>query len=97
MSQKFIRNKEDFTCSNCGKKILGTGYTNHCSQCLYSQHVDVYPGDRAESCRGSMMPISLVKKGNNFIVGHRCLSCGEERQTKTSPEDDIGRFLSAMI
>ena len=97
MSKKFIKNKEDFICSNCGHEVSGTGYTNHCPRCLYSQHVDIYPGDRDESCRGIMAPISLIKKGESFVVIHRCLSCGEERQNKTNSEDDIGSLLSSMI
>ncbi|HCR42265.1 TPA: hypothetical protein DIV45_02815, partial [Patescibacteria group bacterium] len=38
--KNFIRTKEDFTCENCGHRVKGSGYTNHCPKCLYSQHVD---------------------------------------------------------
>ncbi|MBU3901416.1 RNHCP domain-containing protein, partial [Patescibacteria group bacterium] len=45
-SKKFQRKIEDFVCGHCGPKIKGTGYTDHCPKCLWSQHVDVNPGDR---------------------------------------------------
>ena len=33
-----IKNKEDFICENCGAFVVGTGYTSHCPQCLWSKH-----------------------------------------------------------
>jgi DNA-directed RNA polymerase subunit RPC12/RpoP len=47
MSSKFRKNKEDFVCENCSREVVGDGFTNHCPKCLYSKHVDVFPGDRA--------------------------------------------------
>ena len=43
MAQNFKRKIEDFVCGNCGEKIKGDGYTNHCLQCLWSKHVDITP------------------------------------------------------
>ncbi|MEK7061411.1 MAG: RNHCP domain-containing protein, partial [Patescibacteria group bacterium] len=43
----FVKKIEDFVCKVCGTKVKGTGYTNHCPNCLYSLHVDEeVPGDR---------------------------------------------------
>ncbi len=97
MSKKFIKNQEDFTCDNCGAEVLGTGYTNHCPHCLWSKHVDIDPGDRAETCGGLMKPISVIKQGDNFILIHQCLDCGEERRNKAAVDDDIGGLLSTML
>ena len=50
-----------FECVNCGKIVKPLGYTsrNHCPHCLCSLHVDVDPGDRANSCKGMMTPIGI--------------------------------------
>ena len=48
-----------FTCVHCGAEVkpLHNGpVRNHCPVCLYSLHVDVQPGDRANDCRGPMAP-----------------------------------------
>lgn len=97
MSQKFIKNKEDFVCLNCRQEVSGDGYTNHCPACLWSRHVDVFPGDRKENCWGLMEPIQLERKGNGFIIVHRCLNCGLERGNKTGADDDIGEYLTGML
>lgn len=94
MSQKFQRNIEDFVCEHCGVHIKGTGYTNHCPQCLWSKHVDVFPGDRAEACGGLMEPVGLVMKKGGYAITHRCVRCGEERTTKCAPEDHIEVLLN---
>ncbi|HYC79501.1 MAG TPA: RNHCP domain-containing protein, partial [Candidatus Binatia bacterium] len=53
----FQRTPENFVCENCGTKVSGNGYTNHCPNCLYSKHVDNNPGDRLNKCHGLMEPI----------------------------------------
>ncbi len=88
MSKRFARRIEDFVCANCGAKTEGDGYTNHCPKCLWSLHVDVNPGDRAENCGGKMRPIAVEDKGGRRALVHRCEKCGAERRCKTSPHDD---------
>ncbi len=89
MGLKFSRNIEDFTCANCGEKIKGNGYTNHCPKCLWSRHVDIFPGDRANECGGNMKPIGYETKGGRIVLIHRCESCGEIKRNKMQPEDDM--------
>ena len=84
MSQTFIKNKEDFVCQKCGFKVSGTGYTNHCPECLHSKHVDIFPGDRAQECRGLMEPIAYDGKDIFF----KCLRCGDTRKTKSVQNDN---------
>lgn len=94
MSQKFKRNKEDFTCEKCGYFVIGTGYTNHCPKCLWCKHVDIFPGDRSNDCGGMMIPIRLENKKGNFVIVHKCKKCGEEKINKTSKGDDFsGSYL----
>jgi len=97
MAEKFKKVIEDFMCLNCDQKIIGNGYTNHCPRCLYSLHVDIYPGDRANGCFGLMKPITLIKKGEEFIITHQCLRCGEEKNNKTNPVDDVSGYLKNML
>ncbi|MCM0019996.1 MAG: RNHCP domain-containing protein [Tagaea sp.] len=94
MSKRFARNVEDFVCARCGTAVTGDGYTNHCPKCLWSAHVDVHPGDRAETCGGAMRPIGVEEKGGKRALVHRCETCGAERRCKTSPRDDANALYA---
>ena len=87
--KQFTRNIEDFICERCGFLVKGNGYTNHCPKCLWSKHVDVNPGDRAEKCHGLMCPIKVEAEGGDFVVTHKCKKCGFERRKKVEKEDDF--------
>ena len=89
----FIRRVEDFTCEHCGALVSGNGYTNHCPHCLYSKHVDVSPGDRAESCHGLMQPIVLEGATPAYTILQRCVRCGIKRRIKAAPQDDPAALL----
>lgn len=90
MNKKFQRRIEDFTCENCGASVSGNGYTNHCPQCLFSKHVDINPGDRANDCGGLLVPVGLEQKGMEWIIQHQCRKCGEKRRCKTVADDMPG-------
>lgn len=92
-SKKFQRTKEDFTCERCGFFVRGSGYTNHCPQCLWSKHVDVNPGDRQEKCHGLMEPVGLKVKGEGYNILYHCVSCGFERWNRTSENDNFDTIL----
>jgi len=93
MTKKFQRTKEDFICEKCSLVVKGNGYTNHCSNCLWSKHVDVNPGDREAFCQGLMRPVTVELKGKECIVLHRCVSCGFEKRNKTSKNDNFDIIL----
>ena len=89
-TRKFTRTKEDFVCAHCGHEVQGSGYTNHCPKCLWSKHVDVNPGDRAEPCGGMMEPVGVeIEKGEHVIL-HRCQTCGHEKRNKAERDDNFG-------
>ncbi len=92
--RKFQKTKEDFICENCGFAVVGDGFTNHCPKCLWSKHVDIFPGDRLEPCRGKMKPIGITKskKGEDQIV-HECIVCKYRKNNKVSPADDIEKVI----
>src|SRR5687767_5611643 len=90
----FKRTKEDFVCEHCGYSVVGTGYTNHCPKCLWSKHVDIDPGDRAETCMGLMEPIVLEGSTPHYRLTHRCLKCSATRRIDVSPQDDPAALLA---
>lgn len=90
---RFQRTREDFTCEHCGETVRGDGYTNHCPACLYSKHVDVNPGDRAESCGGLMQPIAVEQKKGEYRLLHRCTRCGAERWNRAARGDSFELIL----
>ena len=90
----FIRVKESFICENCGVKVEGNGYTNHCPDCLYSKHVDsIIPGDRLNPCKGLMKPIYVEVKRGKYIIVHQCLKCGKIHRNKAVPNDNIDLII----
>jgi hypothetical protein len=93
MPRKFQRTTEDFTCENCGLSVVGSGYTNHCPQCLWSKHVDIRPGDRAANCGGLMPPVQIEKKKDEYRILHRCRKCGHEQWNRAAREDDFEVIL----
>lgn len=93
---KFIKNKEDFVCNHCGAKVFGSGYTNHCPNCLWSKHVDINPGDRASNCEGMMKPVSIEGSTNKYTILHRCDVCGYEKRNKAAENDNIDAILSVI-
>lgn len=92
--RRFQRKKEDFICEHCGAEVTGNGYTNHCPRCLWSKHVDVNPGDRAEDCGGLMEPVDLELKDGKYVIVHRCRKCGFVRRNKVCDADDFETVIT---
>ena len=90
--KRFLKTVEDFTCQVCGFKVQGTGFTDHCPQCLWSKHVDIFPGDRREKCGGLMEPVGAIRKGGKWRLFYRCQKCGHERFNDASPDDDFQKI-----
>ena len=86
----FIKNDESFICYNCNKKVEKLQYTSrdHCNHCLYSIHVDINPGDRANECRGILKPINVEVNSKNSVVIYKCQKCGKTIRNKTAEDDD---------
>ncbi len=93
MSTTFKKNTEDFVCEKCGFSVVGDGYTNHCPKCLWSKHVDVNPGDRAEVCKGMMEPRDVVFERGGYVLVHRCVKCGYEKRNKVDERDDFDKAI----
>ena len=87
---------EEFICENCGEQVKKLGYScrNHCPTCLHSKHVDIIPGDRAQTCHGLLEPIGIdtdSKKG--FVIIFRCKKCGEIRRNKVAEDDNMDLII----
>lgn len=85
----FIKKVEDFNCEHCGALVKGNGYTNHCPECLWSKHVDVYPGDRSATCGGLMKPIAFEQEKTETIITHECIVCKYRKRNKVSIKDNV--------
>lgn len=95
--KNFIKKKEDFVCDACGTEVKGTGYTNHCPNCLHSLHVDeLIPGDRASSCKGLMVPVRAELKGGEYVLIHKCQVCGKTARNKASEDDNKEELLKLL-
>ncbi len=92
--KNFTRTIENFTCEHCGANVVGNGYTNHCPACLWSKHVDVTPGDRAEGCGGLMEPVGVETKAGVHTLTHRCTPCGFSRRQTASTEDNFDKIVA---
>jgi hypothetical protein len=90
---KFQRRTENFECEQCGVRVIGSGFTNHCPACLWSKHVDINPGDRADPCHGMMKPVAVERQRDSYRIKFRCLRCGLERWNKAAPEDNFEVLL----
>jgi len=92
----FAKVDENFTCEKCKKKVGKLGYTsrNHCPFCLHSLHVDIVPGDRANPCKGLLVPVGVLpdnKKG--YIIEFVCARCMKHVRNKTAKDDDFEQLL----
>jgi len=91
--KKFQKRLEDFVCENCGKKVNGNGYTNHCPNCLWSKHVDINPGDRRNPCQGIMEPVGVGYEDQNYFIYHRCHKCQTIKKNKVSKNDNFEKLV----
>ncbi|PJE60015.1 MAG: hypothetical protein COU85_00540 [Candidatus Portnoybacteria bacterium CG10_big_fil_rev_8_21_14_0_10_44_7] len=93
MVKKFQRQIEDFQCAVCGQQVTGNGYTNHCSNCLWSKHVDQNPGDRQSGCGGLMEPVALENRAAVFYLIHRCQKCGCQKANQAQRGDNFEKLV----
>lgn len=89
---RFVKINDSFTCENCGQHVPLAKRTcrNHCPFCLFSKHVDIFPGDRANECRGLLEPIGYEqhsKKG--LMLRFRCRRCREETRNIALLDDPL--------
>lgn len=89
----FKKCKENFKCYNCKTLVYGTGYTDHCPNCLWSKHVDIKPGDRQAKCNGKMKPIAVEVKTKKYIIYYQCIKCNYKYRVKASSFDNMTEII----
>ncbi len=99
MSKVFEKNDNSFICAVCGANVPPLKYTSrdHCNKCLCSIHIDINPGDRANTCLGVLRPISVVnsnKKG--YIINYKCDKCKQLHNNKSANDDSFEAILQVM-
>lgn len=103
--KRFTKNDSGFICVHCKKEVLPMEKSsrNHCPFCLWSLHVDINPGDRANECRGELEPIFAEpdpKKG--YVITHKCTKCGALSRNKAAygnvvQPDDIRLLIDLTV
>lgn len=86
----FTKNDEGFVCVNCGKSVQPLNYSSrdHCPYCLCSLHIDIFPGDRANTCKGLLVPFDLEYSQNKgYIIKYKCEKCGKTHNNKVALDD----------
>ena len=95
----FVKNDNEFICKNCGKKVGKLGYTSrdHCNFCLYSIHIDITPGDRANDCLGLLEPINVEKNSKKGeVIIYKCQKCGKIIRNIVAKDDNRERIYEIV-
>ena len=84
---------QTFRCRHCRLDVPldapGTNHRNHCPNCLWSRHLDDFPGDRDAECGSSMEPIAITVRGSGeWILIHRCQCCHVIHLNRTAADDN---------
>lgn len=93
--KRFNMIDESFTCENCGKTIEPLIYSarDHCPYCLFSKHVDILPGDRANECHGLLEPIKIEKFKNTYKIIYKCQKCHQTHKNIMANDDDMNIII----
>lgn len=97
--KQFSKLDESFICEHCKKKVEKLNYTSrdHCPYCLYSKHVDILPGDRSNTCKGLLKPLSIEKFKDSFKIFYKCEKCGEVHKNIIANDDDFNKIINLSV
>ncbi|MBR6690213.1 MAG: RNHCP domain-containing protein [Bacilli bacterium] len=97
--KKFNMIDESFICENCNKTVEKLEYSarDHCPYCLYSKHVDINPGDRANECKGLLEPISIEKFKNTFKIVYKCKKCNQLHKNIVANDDNFDLIIELSV
>ena len=92
----FYKNDNNFLCENCGYEVNKLGYTtrDHCPKCLYSKHVDINPGDRANECKGLLKPIGIEKYKDTYKILYKCNKCHQLHKNIMANDDNMDEIIN---
>lgn len=94
--KNFSKLDEEFICEHCGKQVAKLNYTSrdHCPHCLYSKHVDINPGDRANKCRGLLRPIDIENFKNTYKIIYKCEKCNKIHRNIVATDDNFNEIIN---
>lgn len=97
--KKFNMIDESFVCENCEKIVDKLNYTarDHCPYCLYSKHVDINPGDRANACKGLLEPVGIEKFKNTYKVIYKCKKCNQTHKNIIANDDNLDLIIELSV
>ena len=90
---------ESFICENCNRQVEKLDYSarDHCPYCLYSKHVDINPGDRANECKGLLQPIEIEKFKNTYKIIYKCNKCNKTHKNIMAIDDDFNLIIKLSV
>ena len=93
--KQFLMRDENFICEHCNNNVNRLGYTarDHCPNCLYSKHIDINPGDRANECKGLLKPIGIEKFKDTYKIIYKCEKCGQLHKNKMADDDNMDLII----
>lgn len=93
--KKFTMKDEEFICEQCGQRVTKLHYTarDHCPFCLYSKHVDMNPGDRANPCQGLLKPVGIEKYKDAYKILYICQACKQNHKNIIAIDDDMDQII----
>ena len=97
--KRFNMLNESFICEKCGQKVevaLSTA-RDHCPYCLYSKHVDIMPGYRANSCAGLLKPIGVEKFKKTFKLIYKCEKCNQTHKNIICDDDNMDLIIKLSV
>lgn len=97
--KRFTMRDENFICEYCGKQVEKLNYTarDHCPFCLHSKHVDILPGDRANTCLGLLEPIGLEKHKDTYKIIYKCRKCRKGHRNVVAIDDDMDLIIQLSV
>ena len=97
--KQFTMRDETFTCDHCGKKVEKLNYSarDHCPYCLYSKHVDIFPGDRKNECKGLLKPIGIESFKQTYKILYQCEKCGKIHKNIIAKDDNMDLIIALSI
>lgn len=89
---------EQFICEHCHRQVTKLNYSarDHCPYCLYSKHVDINPGDRANHCLGLLKPIDVEKFKNTYKIIYECETCHMQHKNIMATDDELNEIIKLM-
>ena len=97
--KKFNVIDEEFVCENCNNIVPKLNYSSrdHCNKCLYSKHVDINPGDRMNTCKGLLKPISIEKFKNTYKIIYKCEKCNQIHKNIMAVDDNYDMIVKLSV